>query len=387
MNAFSRRYDAVVAGGRVAGASTAMLLARAGCKVLVIDRQLYGSDRLSTHALMRGAVTLLADWGVLPSLLAEGTPPVRQTAFIYDGEAAVFDIQPDSRTDCLIAPRRTVLDRQLVDAAKRAGAEVRHGTSLQDLVFDHSGRVIGCIISDREGARETVGAGIVIGADGRQSAVARLAGAEIYRQGQAATGCVYGYFEGMPDLGFQWYFADGVAAGAIPTNHGQHCVFASAPADRFAEIFREDIRAGFDRVCDANSPELGEAVRAARLAERLKGFGGQPGYFRQSFGKGWALVGDAGYFKDPSTAHGISDALRDALLLSRAITGREPGGLEGYQALRDELSSDLFEVTEKVAAYDWDMAEVKALHLRLSKAMKAENETIDALLGETRLAA
>ena len=125
----------------------------------------------------------------------------------------------------------------------------------------------------------------------------------------------------------------------------------------------------------------------AQLSERLKGFGGQPGYFRQSFGKGWALVGDAGYFKDPSTAHGITDALRDALLLSRAVTGRDPGGLEAYQALRDELSAELFDVTEQVASYEWDMAGVQALHLRLSKAMKAEGEVIDALLEVPKLAA
>ena len=387
MHGFSKRYDAVVVGGRVAGASTAMLLARAGCKVLLIDRQAYGSDRLSTHALMRGAVTLLSDWGVLPSLMAQDTPAVRQTSFIYAGEAVTLDIKPDGYTDCLIAPRRTVLDRKLADAAETSGAEVRHGTALRELVFDRHGRVIGCVIANQDGAHTTVGAGIVIGADGRQSSVARLTGAETYRQGVTASGCVYGYFEGMPDRGFEWYFGDGVAAGAIPTNHGQHCVFVSAASHRFASLFRDDIRAGFVRVCAANSPELAEAVKSARLCERLKGFGGQPGYFRQSFGEGWALVGDAGYFKDPITAHGITDAFRDAFLLARAITGGQPEGLAGYQALRDELSADLFDITESVAAYDWDMPAVQAMHYRLSRAMKSEAEVLNSMLGVSRLAA
>ncbi len=386
MSVFEKRYDAVIVGGRVAGASTALMLARAGCKVLLVDRQLYGSDRLSTHALMRGAVSMLAEWGVLPALMAEGTPAVRQTSFIYEGDRTTFDIQPDSRTDCLVAPRRTVLDRHLVDAARRAGAEIRHATMLQDLVFDRSGRVIGCVIDNGDGTRQTVGAGIVIGADGRQSSVARLAGARIYREGKAASGAVYGYFEGLPDNGFEWYFADGFTAGAIPTNHGQHCILATLPAHRFAEVFRGDIRAGFERICAANSPALAEAVAGARLCERLKGFGGQPGYFRQSFGKGWALVGDAGYFKDPATAHGITDAFRDAFLLAQAIGGA-PGGLAGYQTLRDELSNDLFEITEEIAAFNWDMADLQTLHLRLSKAMRAESEAIDSLLGVSRLAA
>src|SRR5262245_38378596 len=123
------RYDAVIVGARCAGAATALLLARAGAKVLVVDRQAYGSDTMSTHARMRGGGLQLKRWGVIPELVAAGTPPIRSTTFHYGDEAIRVDLKPDHGVDRLFAPRRTVLDPLLVDAARDAGAEVRHGIS------------------------------------------------------------------------------------------------------------------------------------------------------------------------------------------------------------------------------------------------------------------
>lgn len=383
----AKKYDVVIAGARVAGASTAMLLARAGLRVLVIDRQCYGSDRLSTHALMRGAVMLLDHWGVLAQLMSESTPAVRQTSFIYDGDATVLDIKPEGGIDHLIAPRRTVLDRVLVDAAISAGAEIHHGVCLQELVIGRNGKVTGCILNGPDGFVETVNSDLIIGADGRQSSVARLAGAETYRQGRTSTGCVYGYFEGIPDRGFEWYFAEGVAAGAIPTNHGQHCVFTGVAGTRFAKIFRADIESGFMNVAAANAPSLAKSLSVAKRVDRLRGFGGIPGFFRQSFGPGWALVGDAGYFKDPLTALGITDALRDAHLLARAILEGRESGFARYQEVRDQMSIELFEITEQVASFEWDMDGVRALHYRLSRSMKTECKALAAELAPGRIAA
>src|SRR5215831_12691096 len=124
---FEPRYDAVIIGARCAGAATALLLARSGAKVLVVDRQAYGSDTMSTHALMRGAVLQLNRWGLIPEIAAAGTPAIRSTTFHYGGEAFRVALKPDHGVECLFAPRRTVLDRLLVDAAREAGAEVRHG--------------------------------------------------------------------------------------------------------------------------------------------------------------------------------------------------------------------------------------------------------------------
>src|SRR5262245_42649283 len=171
---FEPRYDAAIIGARCAGAATALLLARSGAKVLVVDRQAYGSDTLSTHALMRGGVLQLTRWGLIPDITAAGTPAIRSTTFHYGSEAIRVAVKRDHGVECLFAPRRTVLDRLLVDAARQAGAEVRHGVLLSELLFASDGRVIGASLEDAGGSSMTVRADIVIGADGRQSTVAQL---------------------------------------------------------------------------------------------------------------------------------------------------------------------------------------------------------------------
>ncbi|MDX1390643.1 MAG: FAD-dependent monooxygenase, partial [Acidobacteriota bacterium] len=123
----SRKYDAVVVGARVAGASTAMLLAQSGLKVLVVERGRYGSDTLSTLALMRGGVLQLARWGVLDAVREAGTPPIHATSFHYGDDVVEVAIKPRDGVDALYSPRRTVLDRLLADAAVEAGAEIRYG--------------------------------------------------------------------------------------------------------------------------------------------------------------------------------------------------------------------------------------------------------------------
>ena len=368
------RYDFVVVGARCAGASVAMLLARAGAKVLVIDRQEYGSDRLSTHALMRGAVMQLNHWGVLDRLIELGTPKITQTVFRYGDEAVPVAIKPEGGVDCLIAPRRTVLDRVLVDAARSAGAEFRFGVVLRDFVRTDTGRICGVMVSDRDGNAVEIKTDMVIGADGRQSQVAKLAGAQIYRQGKHASASVYGYYESADFGGSQWYFGENAAAGTIPTNDGQTCVFVNVPAPKYSETFRCDFAGGFWETVRANSADLAEQLGEARLSGKLRGFLGCPGYFRQAFGDGWALVGDAGYFKDPMTAHGITDALRDASLLADALTGTSVHDLALYQSWRDVLSAELFQITDKIASFDWDLQTVQKLHHRLSSSMKSECE-------------
>lgn len=386
LHTFEQRYDAVISGARCAGAATALLLARAGARVLVVDRQTYGSDTMSTHALMRSAVIQLKRWGLGPGLAAAGTPQIRSTTFHYGGEAMHIAIKPEHGVDSLYAPRRTVIDRLLVDAARNAGADVRHGGTLSELMFTSDGRVIGAGLTDTSGSRSTVRADIVIGADGRQSAVAQLVKAKVRQQAAHASGVVFGYFENLPLEGFHWHFTSGVAAGVIPTNGG-HCVFAAVPSAHFHETFRGDVMSGFLKVLEANAPELRAAVEKGALTRRLRGFAGAPGYLRQCHGAGWALVGDAGYFKDPLTAHGITDALRDAELLSRAILAHGPHNLEFYQRERDELSRPFLELTDATASFTWDLDEVKQLHARLSAVMKKEASYVAALSQNPLLAA
>ena len=379
-------YDAIIVGARCAGAATGLLLARSGANVLVVDRQAYGSDTMSTHALMRGAVVQLERWGLIGEITAADTPAIRSTTFHYGGEAVRVVIKPEHGIECLFAPRRTLLDRLLVDAARKVGAEVRHGIALSELEFASNGRIVGVTLQDASGSRATIGADIVIGADGRQSTIAQLVNATTYVQGRHASGIVFGYFDRLPRDGSHWYFARHVAAGVIPTNTG-HCVFAAVPAPQFFSTFRGDVKRGFLEVLESNCPGLRADVERGTLIGRLRGFGGAPGFLRECHGPGWALVGDAGYFKDPLTAHGITDAFRDAELLSRAIVAGSTAALEAYQSERDALSLSLLRITDAIAAFSWDLDEVKALHVQLSAIMNAEASYVAGLSRLPALAA
>jgi flavin-dependent dehydrogenase len=370
------RYDAIVVGARCAGAATAMLLARQGLRVLAVDRGSYGADTLSTHALMRGGVVQLQRWGLLPAVLAAGTPPIRTVTFDYAGDEVVIPIATRDGVDALVAPRRTVLDRILVDAAAAAGTEVVHGLRATGLIHRDDGRVTGVVLAGDDGDVHRVFADVVVGADGLRSTVAKLAGARVYRHGRYATGVVYGYWHGLGVDGYRWYYRPGLSAGAIATNDGLTCLFASAPARDFPSVFAGNVESGYLHALEQVAPDLAARLGSARRVGRLSGFSGQTGFFRHCWGPGWVLVGDAGYFKDPLTAHGITDALRDAELSARAVLAGSDQALQDYQATRDELAGGLFDVTDAVASFEWDMRSVRDLHKSLAREMSRESETL-----------
>lgn len=373
-----RDYDAIIVGARCAGASTAMLLAREGLRVLVVDRGQGGADTLSTHALMRGAVVQLSRWGLLPAIAAR-TPAIRSATFHYGDEAVTVPVKPRDGIDALYAPRRTVLDPVLVEAARAAGAEVEFGTTALDLVREPSGRVAGAVLANGEGTRRTATARIVVGADGIRSRIAALAGAPVARSGRHSTAVLYGHWQRIEVDGYHWHYRSGVSAGAIPTNDGRTCVFVALPPWRFADELPGGVEALYHRVLGEAAPELAAAVRGARIEEKLRPFAGMPGFLRHAWGPGWALVGDAGYFKDPLTAHGITDALRDAELLARAIVAGTDGALAAYQAARDDMSLGLFEVTDRLASFAWDLDQAKRDHQLLARHMAGEAEMLLAL--------
>ncbi|MCV2864200.1 NAD(P)/FAD-dependent oxidoreductase [Albidovulum sediminicola] len=379
----TNRYDAIVVGARCAGAATALLLARQGARVLVVDHDSPGTDTMSTHALMRGAVIQLHRWGLLDPIARAGTPAIRRTSFIYEDQAVDVDIKPEHGIDALYAPRRSLLDATLAEAAAAAGAELRYRTGCVGLLRAEDGRVLGVTLRTPSGATEDVHADIVIGADGRRSTVARHVGAQITRRAQNSIGCVYAYMGGLPERGYRWHFAPGAAGGIIPTNEGLSCVFAAVTPAVLAEA-RASGDAGHAALIARHLPVLSEELANAVPAERPVTFPGSYGYFRQSAGPGWALVGDAGYFRDPLTAHGITDALRDAEVLANAVI---QGTVVGYPTLREALSSEFFDITDRIAALTWSMEEIQQLHRRLNKAMKANQDWIAAQDGSLRQAA
>jgi menaquinone-9 beta-reductase len=373
-NTPSLDYDAIIVGARCAGAATAMLLARQGLRVLAIDRGHYGSDTVSTHALMRAGVVQLSRWGVLDAIKAAGTPVIRSTSFHYGDEVVTVQIKPKDDIDGLYAPRRTVIDRSLVDAARQAGAEIVFETQFVDLVRASDGRVCGVRLRDGQGQERQLSAELVIGADGVHSTVARLVSADCYRTGRHATGVVFTYWSdtGFDDA-YHWYYNPGVSAGAIPTNDGHTCIFASVPQKRFQETMRQGTDAAYRQVMRECGSDLAAIVERSKQVEKYRGFSGEIGFFRQSFGPGWALVGDAGYFKDPLTAHGITDALIDAELLARAVGADTETAFADYQSARDTLAIGHFEVTDAVASFEWDLSKAQQLHRALSDEMKKES--------------
>jgi flavin-dependent dehydrogenase len=369
-------YDAIVVGARVAGAATAMLLARAGQRVLVLDRARYGSDTLSTHAFMRGGVVQLSRWGLLDEVVAAGTPPITRTVIRYGTEEEVIEIRPAPHTDALYAPRRTLLDPILVDAARRAGAEVRFEVTVTGLLRDAEGIVTGVEGHAADGQRVVAHAPITIGADGIRSRVARDVGALTYGRADNASGMVAGYWSGLEVDGYQWLYAPGEGAGLIPTNDGLVCAWVATSSERFLADQRRRPGHGFHETFRRVAPDWAEALADAEQVEPLRGFAGVHGYLRQPWGRGWALVGDASHFKDPLTTHGMTDALRDAELLARAVLAAASGtvtsdrALADYQDTRDALARPLHELADRAAGYAWTLDELRTLLLDLSAAMR-----------------
>ena len=372
------RYDAVVVGARAAGAATAMLLARRGLRVLVVDRSTEGSDTLSSHALMRGAVTRLDEWGLLERVWAGGTPVITTAAFHYGSEVLTLDVPATDSVPGLAAPRRTLLDPLLVDAARESGATVRHQTRLLDIERDEDGHVRGVLLGDGAGTTRRVATDLLVGADGLQSSVARLVAAPVTRQGAHASAFILRHITDaeLPRNAYTWLYGPERGAGVIPTNGDGWCVFAAMPPAQFRTWGRHDPGAAMASTLRALDPGIADAVDAATPAGPLRSWPGMPGRFRKPYGPGWALVGDAGYFKDPFAAHGISDAFRDAELLVDAVADED---LARYERLRDRLSSPLFDVLEQIASYEWDLDSLPALHLRLSRAMRDEEIALRSL--------
>jgi flavin-dependent dehydrogenase len=373
-------HDAVIVGARCAGAATAMLLARQGLKVLVLERDRPGTDTLSTHALMRGGVVQLRRWGLLDRVVEAGTPPVRHTVFHYGDETVTVSVKPAAGVDALYAPRRTVLDRILVDAAVAAGAEVRFGMDVTGLVRHPDGRVGGVVARDRHGRTSAARARITIGADGARSLVAREVGVPALQTGDGTGAVVYGYWPGLDVTGYEWFYRPGLTAGLIPTNDGEVCVFAGAPTPRFRREVDGDLAAWYLRTL---KEATGADPRLDGGPHRLRTHVGRFGQVRRPWGPGWALVGDAGHVVDPLSTHGITDALRDAELLSHAVlaSGDDATAMHRYQQRRDRAAGPMFATIDRIAGYGWTLPEVRRLLMELSSAMSDEVETLSGLVG------
>ncbi|MEA2198492.1 MAG: hypothetical protein QOJ25_2543 [Solirubrobacteraceae bacterium] len=348
------QYDVIVVGARCAGSPTAMLLARMGYRVLVVDRATFPSDTLSTHVLHPTGAAAMKRWGLLDRLAATGCPPIDTYAFDF-GPFTISGAPGTADSPVSYCPRRTVLDKLLVDAASESGAEIREGFTVEDIVVD-DGIVVGIRGHSKDGESVTEHAQVVVGADGRYSHVAAAVGAHRYNERPQI---LCGYFSSWSNLPidgrFEVYIRPGRGWAAAPTHDGLTLVVAGWPYAEF-EANKSDVGGNYMKMFDM-APEFAQRMRGAKREARIAGTAVE-NFFRKPFGPGWALVGDAGYNKDFITAQGISDAFRDAELCANALDASLSGArafdaaMSEYQATRDEHVLAMFEFTCQLATLE-----------------------------------
>lgn len=347
-------YDAIVVGARCAGSATAMLLARKGYKVLVVDRATFPSDTISTHLVHPPGVAALRRWGLLDRLVATGCPAIDSYSFDF-GPFTLSGAPGTDNSPIAYGPRRTVLDKLLLDAASEAGAEVREGFTVSDVVVE-DGRVTGVRGHSRGGRTVTEHARVLVGADGRHSLVAKAVSAEQYNDKPPLQASYYTYWSGLPmDGRFEGFIRPDRAFAAWPTHDDLTVVIAGWPFAEF-EANKHDIEGNYLKMVDM-APPFAERVRAATREARFVG-AAVPNFFRKPFGRGWALVGDAGYNRDFITAQGIHDAFRDAELCTTALDETFRGArsfdvaMGEYQSRRDEQVLPMYEFTCQLASLE-----------------------------------
>lgn len=318
------QVDVVVVGARCAGSAAAAPLARAGRRVVVLDRMRFPSDVLSTHVLQPAGTSELAMLGALPRVLALNPSIVRWVRLEAEGAVCFERLRPArDGTDFGVCVPRDLLDVELVESVREQGGEVREGCAVDALVW-RAGRVVGVRYRDPQGARHEIRCRLVIGADGRRSTVAALAGAWTpYRRSRNGRGLVFRYLDdprsGTRDAETYYQWREGDMIGFV---------FPTAPAGRVLVLFmghRDEVR-------EARRDPEGYWARKLRehrgIAERIDGAGAEtklrstaetPAFFRASTGPGWALAGDAGHFKDPVTGQGMRDSLWSGRTLAEAV--------------------------------------------------------------------
>jgi 2-polyprenyl-6-methoxyphenol hydroxylase-like FAD-dependent oxidoreductase len=357
----TRKYDAIIVGARCGGSPTAMLLARKGYRVLLLDRAAFPSDTLSTHVIQPRGVAALSRWGLLDHVIATGCPPVDVHHFDFGPVTVSGTPRPHEGNSTVYAPRRTVLDKLLVDAAVSAGVELRENFTVDELLVE-DGCVVGVAGHGRDGRRVSERAHVVVGADGRNSTVAKTMRPAAYHTKPRLQHSYFTYWENLPIDGFEIVIRPDRGWGAIETNDGLTMLVVGWPiAER--DDYRSDIEGNYLKTLEM-APDFAERVRAAKRAAPFTG-GSVHNFFRVPFGPGWALVGDAGYNKDPITAQGISDAFRDAELCAAAIEESLSGqkdyteAMAIYHRTRDAEVLPMYEFTTQLATLEPPPPEVQ----------------------------
>lgn len=380
----SAMLDAIVIGARCAGSVTAMLLARKGYRVLLVDRATFPSDqRQSTLLIHQPGIALLDKWGLLGQVRASGAPPI--TRWLVDLGPLVFKGTPvaDGQTTEAFAPRRTVLDKLLVDGAAAAGADVEEGFAVEEILFDGA-QVVGIRGRDRGGRLRTEKSHIVIGADGYRSMVAQAVKPAEYLRRDSKICTFYTYWRGVPLLdGVDLEFYPRVYCGAYgwPTNDGQVLIGVNWRVSDFERV-RDAPERRYGAMLAECAPDLARRVRDGERAEDFVG-GCAANVFRKPYGPGWALVGDAGACYEFTSAQGITNAFRQAEYLADAVAdglaGRREMGeaLAHFEARRNDAEVEYYDFTYQQATLEPAPPESAALFAAIQRSQAAT----DAFLG------
>jgi flavin-dependent dehydrogenase len=377
----ARNFDAIVVGARCAGSPTAMLLARMGHRVLLVDKATFPSDTMSTHVIHPPGVAALARWGLLERLEATGCPQLRTYSFDFGPLTIAGTPRPVDGIAHAYCSRRTVLDELLARAAAEAGAELRERFTVDEILVE-DGVVVGIRGHEQGGASVTERARVVVGADGRHSLLAKTVRPEQYNERPSRLAMYYAYWSGLPTDGFETTIrAERGRGWAAAATHDDLAVvpFGWPVAEFHAN--RGDIEGSFLAAVEL-APAFAERLRGATRESRYIGSAELPGYFRKPFGPGWALVGDAGYHKNPITAMGINDAFRDAELVARAIDDHLAGrrafadGMRDYQLARDSEAAPIYEFTDEFAKLEPPPPELQ----QLIGAMAGNQKAMDAFV-------
>lgn len=331
-------YDALIVGARVAGSSLAIRLAQQGRRVLLVDREGFPSDTISTHGLAFTAVESLRRLGVLDRVESAGFRRMyRHRAWLGD----VFVEAPAGPHGAYtLAPRRLVLDQILVERAVECGAELLERARV-DALLTESGVVVGAVVQKIGGERIEARARVVVGADGKQSQVAKWVEAPKYNEGRVGRPIYYGYFRGLeslPDPTAEVFFESNHVAFCLAMRPDEHILAIEAQPEEFEQM-RANPRDWLLTQC-ASLPGMEKRMRTAMLDGPVRGVRGIENHLRTPYGPGWALAGDAAYVKDPITAYGVGDALLQGFMLAKALGAWFDGGsweptLSDYQSRRD----------------------------------------------------
>ena len=382
----STDYDAIVVGARCGGSPTAMLLARDGYRVLLVDKATFPSDTMSTHLAHPPAVAALGRWGILDKLEATNCPPITRYSFDFGPVTVAGTPHAANGTDRAYCPRRIVLDALLVEAAAAAGAEVREAFTVEEVLVE-DGRVTGIRGHAKGGDSVTERAKVVIGADGRHSLVAKAVDPERYNEVPALAPAYYAYWSDLPTEGFDTYIRaeSGRGWAAIPTHDGLTCVVQGTPQADFATT-KKDVEGTYLKGFEL-APEFAERINGATRESGFMGAGDLAGYFRKPYGPGWALVGDAGYHKHPITAFGITDAFRDAELVATALDDtfaeRRPyeHAMADYQRARDEEALPIYGFTCDFAKLEPPPPEMQELIGAMQGNQEAQDGFVSVMAG------